>query len=102
VGGARQTYLERRDRLVAAIGRELAGVVTLIPASAGLHIAAWLDDRRLEPTLSRRAAAAGVWVQSLTPYFVGAVRPGIALGVGMIRRSQIDAGIAALAAGLRK
>lgn len=98
---ARQTYSERRDRLVAALARELPDLLTVIPASAGLHIAAWLTDRRLEPTLVKRTAAAGVAVQSLTPYFIGRVRPGIALGIGTIRRSQIDAGVAALAASLR-
>ena len=98
---ARRTYGERRDRILAAIDRELGDLVTVIPASAGLHLAAWLRDRRLEPSLSRRTAAAGVAVQSLTPYFLGRGRPGIALGFGAIRRSQIDAGIAALAACLR-
>jgi GntR family transcriptional regulator/MocR family aminotransferase len=98
---ARRTYHERRDRLLEAIDRELADVLTVIPGSAGLHLSAWLRDRRLEPSLSRRTAAAGVRVQSLTPYFVGRARPGIALGIGVIRRSQVDAGIAALAACLR-
>jgi GntR family transcriptional regulator/MocR family aminotransferase len=98
-----RTYRERRDRLVAALERELDGVLTAIPSAAGLHLAAWFDDRRTDPAAVVRATlAAGVAVESLAPYYLGRSRPGLALGYGAIPRSSIDEGIRRLATCVRR
>jgi GntR family transcriptional regulator/MocR family aminotransferase len=98
-----RTYRERRDRLVAALERELAGVLTVIPSAAGLHLAAWFDDRRTDTAeVVRGALAAGVAVESLVPYFQHKSLPGLALGFGAIPRSSIDEGIRRLATCVRR
>jgi GntR family transcriptional regulator / MocR family aminotransferase len=98
-----RTYRERRDRLVAALERELAGVLTPIPSAAGLHLAAWFDDRRTDTAAVVRAAlAAGVAVESLGPFYLRRSRPGLALGYGAIPRSSIDEGIRRLATCVRR
>lgn len=96
-------YRERRERLVAALDRELAGALTVIPASAGLHLAAWLADRELDATaICRDARGDGVAVQPLAPFYAGRPRAGLALGYGAIPRAAIDEGVHRLAACVRR
>jgi GntR family transcriptional regulator/MocR family aminotransferase len=98
-----RTYRERRDRLVAALDRELAGALSVIPASAGLHLAAWLADRELDvAAICRDARGHGVAVQPLAPFYVGRPRAGLMLGYGAIPRAAIDEGVRRLAACVRR
>jgi GntR family transcriptional regulator/MocR family aminotransferase len=98
-----RTYRERRDRLVQALDRELAGELTVLPGSAGLHLAAWFTDRKLDTlALVRAALAAGVAVEPLEPYYRRGARAGLAMGYGSIPRSKIDEGIRRLAACVRR
>jgi GntR family transcriptional regulator / MocR family aminotransferase len=95
-----RAYAERRDRLVAALERELGGELALQPASAGLHVAALFRDARRDPDrIARRALAEDVAVQSLAPYYHGRGRrrPGLALGYGSIAAARIDEGVRRLA-----
>jgi GntR family transcriptional regulator / MocR family aminotransferase len=100
VRSARREYAARRDRLEAALARELGDRLELVPAVAGLHIAAHfrgggLDDREV----ARRAEEAGVIVQALSEYAaVTPARPGLAFGYGAIAGARIDEGIRRLAA----
>ena len=98
-----RTYRERRDRLVAALDRELAGALTVIPTSAGLHLAAWLADRELDvAAICRDARGDGVAVQPLASFYAGRPRAGLALGYGAIPRAAIDEGVRRLAACVRR
>ena len=91
-------YRERRDALLAAIDRHLGDRVTPIHAAAGLHVSAWLTDRGSnDAALAAAALAAGIAVEPLSSYFARRSRPGLALGLGLIRAREIDAGIRALA-----
>src|SRR6185295_4482597 len=93
-----RTYRERRDRLVAALERELPDALTVIPASAGLHLAAWLGDRKLDvAAISRDARGDDVAIQPLAPFYVGPPRAGLVLGYGAIPRTAIDEGVRRLA-----
>ena len=94
-----RTYRERRDRLLAALDRELAGALTVIPASAGLHLAVWLADRELDvAAICRDARGDGVAVQPLAPFYAGRPRAGLVLGYGAIPRAAIAEGVRRLAA----
>jgi GntR family transcriptional regulator / MocR family aminotransferase len=98
-----RTYRERRDRLVAALDRELARELTVLPGSAGLHLAAWFTDRRIDAAaVCRDAHAAGVAVQPVAPFYAGRPRAGLALGYGAIPRTAIDEGVRRLAACVRR
>ncbi|HEY5937994.1 MAG TPA: hypothetical protein VIU61_25265, partial [Kofleriaceae bacterium] len=97
------TYRDRRDRLVAALARELTDELVPIPASAGLHLSAWFRDRTVDvAAVVRTARATGVAVESLAPYYTRRPRAGLALGYGTIPRTTIDEGIRRLAASIRK
>jgi GntR family transcriptional regulator/MocR family aminotransferase len=97
-----RTYRERRDRLIAALTRDLGDELTVLPASAGLHVAAWFADRTLDTDALRSAAlASGVAVEPLAPYYHHRARAGLALGYGTIPRSKIDDGIRRLASCVR-
>jgi GntR family transcriptional regulator/MocR family aminotransferase len=94
-------YRERHAVLTAALAAQLADRLTPLPAAAGLHVAAWLTDRRADDTaIAAAARAAGVAVEPLSAYFARTARPGLALGFGLVRARHIDAGIRALAGAL--
>jgi GntR family transcriptional regulator/MocR family aminotransferase len=96
---ALRVYRERRERLLDSLERRLGGAFQVLASSAGLHIATFLSDRRLDASaLARRARAANVGVQALAPFYAAAPRAGLALGVGSITASRIDEGIRRLAA----
>ncbi len=97
-----RTYSARRDRLVLALGRELRDTLEVLPASAGLHLSAWLRDRRADAqALSHAAAAAGVAVQPLTSFFLRAPRAGLAFGYGNIPLAKLDEAVRRLAGCVR-
>ncbi|MDQ3863770.1 MAG: PLP-dependent aminotransferase family protein, partial [Actinomycetota bacterium] len=52
----RLLYAERRDALVEAIKRELAGLIEVGPAEAGLHLVGWLPEGADGWEASHRAA----------------------------------------------
>jgi GntR family transcriptional regulator/MocR family aminotransferase len=86
----RKVYGERRMRLIAALTHHAGGALDIMPADAGLHVAARL---RTMPAaaLVARAAAAGIGVQSLDPYCAapGGIN-GIVLGYGLIPAEEIE------------
>ena len=55
----RSLYSGRRDALVEVVGRELAGLIEVGPADAGLHLVGWLPEGTDDHEASRRAAARG-------------------------------------------
>ncbi len=78
---ARLAYRQRRDRLVAALGREVPGVrVTGI--AAGLHVLVRLPAGIAEDDIVARAAARGLAVQGLASCRAGGQDLGPALIVG--------------------
>ena len=99
---ARRLYGARRDRLLAAVSRDLAPWLALNPAAAGLHVSALARDG-IDPARIRRvvaaAAAQGVAVERLDAYAVdpGCVPSGIAMGFGSIDEGSIDEAVRRLA-----
>lgn len=92
-------YGSRHLRIVEVLGRRFARWLEVVPATAGLHVAALLrpgsaiDMNRVV----RRAAERGVRVHALADFFAGPVSlEGLVIGYGAIPTSRIDDGLALL------
>jgi GntR family transcriptional regulator / MocR family aminotransferase len=78
----RSLYAERRDALVEALGRGLAGLIEVGAVDAGLHLVGWLPEGTDDREASRRAAALGsVWHRGIST-------PGIAAGLCGCQRGR--------------
>jgi GntR family transcriptional regulator / MocR family aminotransferase len=99
----RLVYQERYDAMRHAFRRELAGIITLSPASAGTHVLGRVDGRahgreRVAATIARAAAADGLVVFPLSRYCQA--RPpadALVLGYGGLTPRRIAAGAERLA-----
>ena len=98
---ANRLYSERHRVINAAIQRELAGYLDLLPSSAGMHVCA---IQRAEVTfdldaVTRLAAGRGIVFGTLTTYHFGPeqVPQGLIIGFGGIATGDIDTGIAEIA-----
>jgi GntR family transcriptional regulator/MocR family aminotransferase len=106
----RMVYGQRRQAMLDAAERHLAGLLALSPGQAGLHLVAHLtaglarrmNDREAE----RRAAAAGLGAQALSRYYLnpstlaGNASGGLLLGFAAVPEDEIERGIERLAAAL--
>jgi GntR family transcriptional regulator/MocR family aminotransferase len=92
----RGVYQARHQRIVDALGDRFAGHLEVIPAAAGLHLAATAPDAsdgELAAVL-RRASAAGLALLPLSMYGVDRpTRPGVVLGYGAIPTERLDEGL---------
>ena len=101
----RRAYAQRRDRLVAALARELPEG-RIEGAAAGLHLVLGLPQA-LEPVRLRRACALhGVVLDEIGQRLRGAggAPPGrtrLVLGFGRVPTAGVDAAVSGLAAALR-
>jgi GntR family transcriptional regulator/MocR family aminotransferase len=89
-------YESRYRRIAAAIDGPLAATLRLVPASAGLHLAAtFVPGLRVTGAgVVRDAASRGVKVGALGECFHGrATRDGLVIGFGGIPSSLIDEGL---------
>jgi len=97
-----RAYGERRDRLRDALDRHLRDELIVSPSAAGLHLSAYVADRRVDTlALAHRARELGVMVEPLRKYQVRRGRAGLALGYGLIAAPRIDDGVRQLARSLR-
>ena len=71
----RKLYEQRRDGLVAAIGRHLADIVTVSADAGGMHLSVRLDAPLRDVDVSEAALAHGLHVSPLSAYCLPA--PGI-------------------------
>jgi GntR family transcriptional regulator/MocR family aminotransferase len=92
----RGVYAERHARIVEALGDRFADHLKVVPASAGLHVAATapaMSHEELAAVLAA-ASAAGVELLSLSRLAVGPPsQPGIVLGYGAIPSDRVDEGL---------
>jgi GntR family transcriptional regulator/MocR family aminotransferase len=94
----RALYAERQQVLVSAAQRELAGLLEILPAEAGLHLTAWLPRGASDRDVSGRAAGAGIIAPPLSAYAIEAlIRPGLMLGYAALPARQIREGVRKLA-----
>jgi GntR family transcriptional regulator/MocR family aminotransferase len=87
-------YAARRAMILETLRRDFADRLEVVPATAGLHLAAWPRREVDVAALVRRAAAAGVAVQDLADYHgFGEGRAGLAIGYGAIGTDRIEEGL---------
>ncbi len=70
----RMLYAERQQALVAAAGRELAGVLEVAPAEAGIHLVGWAAEQADDQVMAERARAAGVITAPVSALCGGSAR----------------------------
>ena len=91
-----RVYEERRELIRDAITRDFAGLLTLVPSHAGLHLAATADHANGPETVAvmQRALEDSVAVQDLSRYGIGAPAPaGLMFGYGAIPSERIAEGL---------
>lgn len=89
-------YGIRHESVATILARDFAGVLDVIPSDTGLHVCALARDRSAEDiaAVTARAFDAGVAVQGLSRLGVaGPAPPGLIIGYGAIRGSDIPDGL---------
>lgn len=95
----RLLYQERRDTLVAALARELDGMLEVSVPEAGMHLVAWLPPGMNGQAVTQRAAASGLRLLSITQR--SPQRDGLMLGFASDSPEDLRAGVQTLARVLR-
>ncbi|MFG1872913.1 MocR-like pyridoxine biosynthesis transcription factor PdxR [Micromonospora arborensis] len=96
----RRRHIRRRDAMIAALGRHLPGA-TVHGAAAGLHLMITLDDSVVDSELAAATLARGVKVQPLSWHCQRPYRAGLVLGYAARTPTEIEDGVAQIAAALR-
>ncbi len=105
--GRYERYLRRvrrrnqaaRAALLEAVGEHIGECVTVRGEGAGAHLVLWLDCAASEEVVIAAAAARGVRVFGVSPYFADRhSRPGILLGYARLSHPEIREGIRELGA----
>ncbi|MET7668061.1 PLP-dependent aminotransferase family protein [Micromonospora luteifusca] len=96
----RRRHIHRRDAMIAALARHLP-TATVHGAAAGLHLTISLDDAVVDTELAAAVLARGVKVQPLSWHCQRPYRPGLVLGYAARTATEIENGVAAIAAALR-
>nr|WP_245244813.1 PLP-dependent aminotransferase family protein [Streptomyces palmae] len=96
----RRRHRRRRDAMVAAIRERLPGAA-VTGAAAGLHLMVTFDGEFADTGLAAAALARGVKVQPLSWHRQLPHGPGLVLGYAARTPTEIDRGVAVLAAVLR-
>ncbi|MEU8298625.1 PLP-dependent aminotransferase family protein [Micromonospora sp. NPDC048909] len=97
----RRRHVRRRDAMVAALRRRLPAA-TVHGAAAGLHLMVTFDGDVRDTELAAAALAGGVKVQPLSWHCQRPYRPGLVLGYAANTPTDIEDGIATIAAALRR
>lgn len=93
---AKRLCAHRRTALLDAATKFLGDRVTIEGANAGIHVMMWINDRRAAdvPALISDAAAIGVGIYPIAPYFMHAPkRAGLLLGYASMDEKMIREGI---------
>jgi GntR family transcriptional regulator / MocR family aminotransferase len=91
---------KRREALLGALHAGFGDRAVVQGSNAGLHLMVWFRDRRIEQTeaMIAAAAAAGVGVYPVAPYYLGEpASAGLLLGYAALDEREITAGIRLLA-----
>jgi GntR family transcriptional regulator/MocR family aminotransferase len=100
---ARKLHSARREALMQSLRTHFGDRVEICGANAGLHVLAWLSDHADAelPSIVARAAAAGVGIYPVTPYyFEPPQRAGLVLGYSALNPAAIKEGLARFARSL--
>lgn len=94
----------KRQALLKALDRAFGDKVSVQGENAGLHVLLWFRHRPASETdeIVDRAAARGIGVYPIVPYYIGAPpRAGLLLGYGSLEEAEIVAGVYAIARALQ-
>jgi len=98
----RSLYAERQAQLIAAAASELAGLLEVKPAAAGMHLIGWLPKGVSDNDASEQAARHRVEAAPLSAYSSRPLaRGGLTLGYTAVTPKQIKDGARRLARALR-
>ncbi|MET8045618.1 PLP-dependent aminotransferase family protein [Micromonospora sp. NPDC005215] len=97
----RRRHIRRRDAMIAALARHLPAA-TVHGAAAGLHLMITLDEAGADTDLAAAVLARGVKVQPLSWHCQRPYRPGLVLGYAARTTTEIEEGVAEIAAVLRR
>ena len=95
----RRVYTERHETIVRILNSDFADQLQVLPAVAGLHVAAVSDSSSVDQisTITERAAELGVQVQRLARFaFDAPPRAGLLFGYGAIPTARIRKGLTLL------
>ena len=103
----RRLYAQRQKVLVTALEHHAEGLLSVEPASGGMHVVAdlapKLSDRLTDIEAAERARAAGISASALSTYFAGkATQQGLVLGYAGFDDKAIQSSAARLAKVLRR
>ncbi len=90
---ATREYGARRALILDVLRRDFADRLDVVPSTAGLHLAAWLRGSADVSGVVRRAAEAGVAVETLAEYQTDGGPAGLAIGYGGIALDRIEDGL---------
>lgn len=96
-----QVYRRRYEMVTTLLARDFRAHLELIPSTTGLHVAALARTASVDriETVARRAATAGVGIQTLSSFAAGReLRAGLVLGYGGIGTDAIEEGLRRLRA----
>lgn len=97
----RAIYADRRSALERALVRELGGATRIVGDRAGMHLVVMLPPSARDRDIAVRAARRGVSVLPLSSCYAGRrTRPGLVLGYGATRLSEIPDAVRRLASAL--
>jgi GntR family transcriptional regulator/MocR family aminotransferase len=97
----RKLYAARREAMLEAVGRHLAGVARALRPEGGLQVPCLLEPGWSEADTIRRAAAAGLALPGLGRLYAGTpALQGWLLGYASLSAHEIDLAMRRLAAAL--
>jgi len=94
---SRRVYADRHRIVTAALAGPLAGQLTARASNAGLHVAAMLRDGLGEKEVLQAAARHGIALSGLLDCFhASPAQPGLMIGFGAVRTSELPAALRVL------
>jgi GntR family transcriptional regulator / MocR family aminotransferase len=98
----RSLYKIRNEQLREALTKAFGDTLRLQPSLAGLHFAATMAQRHSADTWARRAADAGIRIETLAHHTAPPVKlNGLIFGYGLLPTNDIERAVAALARAVR-
>jgi GntR family transcriptional regulator / MocR family aminotransferase len=97
----RLLYAERRARLTKCLEREFGSELSVLEGESGMNLVVMLPEHARDVELARRAAARGLWLWPLSPYYLGRPCKGFVLGFGNVQVSEMPAAVCGMGQVLR-
>jgi GntR family transcriptional regulator/MocR family aminotransferase len=98
----RHTYAERMDALKVAADKQLAGVLEVVRAGAGIRTLGWLKTWKSDHEASQRARKCGLEVSPLSMFTAKYQQPpALMLGFASCNPTELQRGVSVLASALR-